>query len=123
MKAISVDPRIVQHTVNELDQDQRSVFIERTYESLHRMLGQLIEKDVRRRLVARRLECQAKAERLMKCFDARRRCWACEDCHAMLRNSYIKINSEFFDLQNSLIETLVDVEIDFELLRRRRWPA
>ena len=123
MKAISVDPRIVQHTVNELDQDQRSVFIERTYEALHRMLGQLIEKDVRRRLVARRLECQAKAERLMKCFDARRRCWSCEDCHAMLRNSYIKINSEFFDLQNSLIETLVDVEIDFELLRRRRWPA
>ena len=122
MKAISVDPRIVQHTVNELDQDQRSVFIERTYESLHRMLGQLIEKVVRRRLVARRLECQAKADRLAKCFDPRRRCWACEDCHAMMQNSFMKLKSEFSDLQNSLVEALVNVEIDFELLRRRRWP-
>jgi len=123
MKAISVDPHIVQFAVDELDQDQRSVYIERTYESLHRMLGVLIERHVKWSMVRDRLSCQRQGERLKRCFNPRRRCWACEDCIALLSNSYIKVKTDFEDMMDGLIAALIEVEIESQLVRRRRWPA
>lgn len=123
MKAISVDPHIVQFAVDELDQDQRSVYIERTYDSLHRMLGQLVEKHVRWYMVRDRLSCQREGERLKRCFNPRRRCWACEDCAAVLSNSYVKVKADFEEMMDGLVSSLIEVEMEAELVRRRRWPA
>jgi transcription initiation factor TFIIIB Brf1 subunit/transcription initiation factor TFIIB len=120
MKALSVDPYVVRHIVEELDQDRRSIHIERTYRALHRMLAHIVEKEVMAKFVTERVECQKK--KLVKCYDARRRCWACLDCQCLTTNSLIKMRREWSTLHDSLVDSLVSVEMDMDFMRRR-WPA